>query len=93
MDDTSRDAAEGVRYFRATAGYMAYCGTSCIQGCSVIHRIENSLFPEWKPEWKPACHARVEWHRPARTFEYTENTLRLIGDAGGLTRDLPWQRV
>ena len=26
---------------------MAYCGSFHVEGDSVIHRIENSLFPEW----------------------------------------------
>jgi len=69
------------RYFLAAAGYMACCGTCHIEGDSVIHRTENSLFPEWIGTDLP------------RTFEFEDGTLRLIGDAGGLVQILLWKRV
>lgn len=69
------------RYFRAAAGYMAYCGTFEVREGSVIHHIENSLFPEWIG------------NDLARTFSFSEDTLSLVGDAGGLVQHLLWQRV
>jgi hypothetical protein len=60
---------------------MAYCGSFHVEGDSVIRRIENSLFPEWIGT------------DLMRTFEFEDDTLRLIGDAGGLIQYLLWKRV
>ena len=38
---TTEEAAE------ATRTYLSYCGTYTVQGCSVIHHVNLSLFPNW----------------------------------------------
>ncbi len=60
---------------------MAYCGTFHAERNSAIRRIENSLFPKWNGT------------DLTRTFEFENDTLRLIGDAGGLVQHLSRQRV
>jgi hypothetical protein len=62
------------RCFRTTAGIMAYCGIFSVRGNEVVHRIENSSFPEWIGT------------DPLRTFEFSE--LQLSGDAGRLVQHL-----
>ncbi len=65
----------------AATGSMAYSDTFHAEGNSAIQRIENSLFPKWNGT-DLNC-----------TFEFENDTLRLIGDAGGLVQHLLCQRV
>lgn len=62
---------------------MAYCGPVEVNGDEVIHHIENSLFPEW-----------IDTDLVRRfAFHDGGQTLRLVGEAGGLVQHLVWERV
>jgi hypothetical protein len=60
---------------------MACCGTYQVESDRVVHRNENSLFPEWIAT------------DLARTSMLEADHQRVVGDAGGRTQHLLWKRV
>lgn len=78
---TARDHPLLARYFLAADGYLTYCGRFEIHGSTVVHRVEQSLYPEW---------VGIE---QVRRFEFDGDALLLTAEAGTLTACLAWRRV
>lgn len=82
------DALGGTEAERAAAysGCLAYFGTYAVEGGSVVHWVEGSLFPNWSGTTQP---------RPGQ-IQGNELTLRtppVEGPQGTVVNEIVWARV
>jgi hypothetical protein len=72
----------GIRYVKAMASFLSYCGTYEIRANTVVHHVKAAMVPDWIGT------------DLIREFVFSGNTLTLIArDRAGNEMELTWERL